>query len=1068
MKKIVPNAELVSLLDGVNPALSRIYTGAIYAFNNFDNPERISQAAHSLRETDNRLIRHLNPEYLKRSQKFDKSDTNENTFKKNLQKGIDPSPYLNQEFEIYSRYTRLHQFFVDTCHHELTITDTDFLSKLRDYEKLSIELLSDYSTSQEFVDKILKVENPTTEQIDLLKLKIRFHALRKHLFQKAPFNWIEILEYYDFFEYELEANLNGISPPRYDLEFLLRMSKDKFKDHSKLVRIVCKYYLNKNSKKIDTKALETILGIAHNLKLEFTDQIMKIIVRNKWLSYPSDFSYNINTRIVSIISKYFQNGFFPRELIRYILEPKKLNFNPSVQSHKEIASIIKEYNNNPLKNVGYHEFIMFSKLFSKPFLENSKHIFYLSKLFIETLISIVESIEKIRIYKEYRRSESQFFFDFDSDINLSSLLLLNKISFVGENHVERSIELVIYDLTLRSINMGLAGPSSGKIIDFINETFSDLSEISIIHHKLLLSIYTRHPKYFLDKLADQLFLELGNEDLLFEYHHFVKTVLPLILPNVRRLYIQKVIELAANLDVEKEDLHQLSKLSKLYEPVHRYLPRNEKSKYSYYKKKYRGIVSNGTTATIIHSIIREDQQKLSYKKLIRILKSGGNNMGKEILLNNIVLYIPNLLNDLNDIHPDYQDIVIEGLIRGFQMKQVELSVLINFISDILSCKNSQNSTLVIVSVFINELLNDNSIFTKYGDKIFNLIRTLTNLLSFKFSTQNSTLDFSQLIKVYSSFEFHTVCGLIKFNLLSKYNLRQKGLIKETRFVINKILSKFDISVGAAIVYNLSSLLYLDKNYVLKNVSTLLPESKNFDVKSYYIIWSLFIKGNKLTDDLYDIVYDKVLLHILNLNSLLLTDHDEQYFRLIEFVLEPYLLKRKKSKLLFDCLVHSLPSHYKNHIIDVVGNRLNDSKNEIPFEFESSVLLQLINNPEFKGCPGFFKWFIYSPFDHNTSLDHLVRYVSDVDHNIIGSSLIIDNVIVELMSNIQKNEKKTLDIFLKILKKLLFYVDLQALYEVLKNTKERISCKRTFDQIMEYLVRLGNTEFETLKFHVVSR
>jgi len=140
--------------------LHKIYQGALMAMLYHENPESFSQAAHSLRELNNIMLRHI--ELLTHKD-------NKGTQKKKMKillKQLDDLGGIGKD-AIIKQWDDLYDYFVKICHHGVdNVKSEDFEQKLEVFENIIYAILGPVYDSIKELDFLTEIENPSNEYFD--------------------------------------------------------------------------------------------------------------------------------------------------------------------------------------------------------------------------------------------------------------------------------------------------------------------------------------------------------------------------------------------------------------------------------------------------------------------------------------------------------------------------------------------------------------------------------------------------------------------------------------------------------------------------------------------------------------------------------------------------------------------------------------------------------------------------------------------------------------------------------------------------------------------------------------
>ena len=151
-----------------------------------ENPDRIAQSAHSMRETLNVTLRH--PKII--------SSTSDLTFKTKVQKITDPYTSLPTFLlSPYNQLTNLHAWFTKVSHHSPNSpSEQEYLTKVEEFTALMRHILTPHYEVIQEIDEFIQKSNP--DKNDLKKLEFLMSKNTQsynYFFRNAKSNWLQTL-----------------------------------------------------------------------------------------------------------------------------------------------------------------------------------------------------------------------------------------------------------------------------------------------------------------------------------------------------------------------------------------------------------------------------------------------------------------------------------------------------------------------------------------------------------------------------------------------------------------------------------------------------------------------------------------------------------------------------------------------------------------------------------------------------------------------------------------------------------------------------------------------------------
>jgi hypothetical protein len=158
--------------------------------NSKQNPDRIFQSAHSIRETLNRLLK-----------KIEVPEQEENN-KARIRKFADPQEALPSYLQgLFDELFELHNWFTNVSHHGKYPDETEFYKNFDLYNTILLRILLPHFESIRELDELLKIETPSESNFTNLKPLIsRNFESYSYFFRKADANWLPLLSVGPFFK----------------------------------------------------------------------------------------------------------------------------------------------------------------------------------------------------------------------------------------------------------------------------------------------------------------------------------------------------------------------------------------------------------------------------------------------------------------------------------------------------------------------------------------------------------------------------------------------------------------------------------------------------------------------------------------------------------------------------------------------------------------------------------------------------------------------------------------------------------------------------------------------------
>ena len=267
--------------------LAEIYQGALITMDNTLNPERLPQAAHSLRELNNIMMRHIKAVTQER-----KKNSQREKMKKFL-KEFDELGGIEKD-TIIKQWHELHDYFVKIAHHGIdNINREDFEQKLDFLENIIFAILGPVYDSIQEIDILIDIENPSKADIEKAFSFIKNLSQYEYFFKnlKNP-NWLELLDEFGIFDNTPKLDERSIEPL-----FLLKVAKIK---PEKVLEII------KRHKETDHPGAKiNYIRCLIDMPIEYSIQMIKRI--KKWINSVKEYTPSLYFTLIDFIQKLIED-----------------------------------------------------------------------------------------------------------------------------------------------------------------------------------------------------------------------------------------------------------------------------------------------------------------------------------------------------------------------------------------------------------------------------------------------------------------------------------------------------------------------------------------------------------------------------------------------------------------------------------------------------------------------------------------------------------------------------------------------------------------------------------------
>ena len=272
--------KIYEALVDVDEALGNAYQGAIRVLGDRQNPDRIAQAAHSIREIANMISRRVDlPIRIKDDQK-------KQNLSEKLPKALDPRGGVPHMRDVYKEWVRKHKWFTNVSHHGAVPSPSEFNKKLRDLEEFLVELVfKPHLLTMDEVDQIVKKRH---KQADIRKLRMLLssgYEIYRYFFERVDRSWLLFLKENGFFRRAPDPEHEGdyIRFPLWpESQYLARIANELPKD---VIRTLLDCKLTDKS---NPRVYEDFVDAAIRMPQDIGVKLIKKIEREKWIENSYD------------------------------------------------------------------------------------------------------------------------------------------------------------------------------------------------------------------------------------------------------------------------------------------------------------------------------------------------------------------------------------------------------------------------------------------------------------------------------------------------------------------------------------------------------------------------------------------------------------------------------------------------------------------------------------------------------------------------------------------------------------------------------------------------------------
>ena len=899
-----------------------------------ENPDRIAQSAHSMRETINVLTRH--PKI--------KPFTSKVGLKIKIQKVADPDPNLPEFLQTpYNQLTKLHAWFVRVLHHSRDPpSEQEYLGKVEEFTALMAYILTPHYEVIQKIDEFIQKSNPDKEDLEKLEFLMSKNTQSyNYFFKNAKSNWLQILvidgKYFKKIPFVKKENsyLFPFWPESYYLE---RVAADKPELVEKIIsqiptpkRDIAKY----------STVLSNFVGAAINMPPQIGKLIADKAIKKKWrgvMPY-SILEKELADLMLNLVDTEFETALnLCRFLLDIILVDSKIPDQTGI-SQKNIRSVIDSYNfeeilkkDIPILCEKDHDAVL-QILIKKLFKAN---------LFINRLHQKSEKNSQQDISFVWRPAiedhEQNYGFDLRSDIVTAIRKILEKSESIGINSLKKSLVL------LKEQNY-------------------------YIFRRLEIYFFGRHPLEF-TKEVNQLSIEYyGKEEFKHEHYHMLKNSYPSLKAKTQEK-ILNIISKGPDFNNfpgtgEEFEIYKKHWKIKKLSPIIEYLPKLQ-DEYNTLVKKYG--ISDLTEFVSYHKSVSQVtytsdlSENMSISKVINFIKSyrlpqgvfleedGSGRTFKEFVEKNPEEY-SKYATELISCHELFQFRFLDGLTK-IKDKKLDWNSILTFCEYVIVTSPSRdNKILELILNYFGDLLQYNLVHNKTAIP-FDLQGRVWKILEKAIEIAPPDTDWSKnypnnnwdIINISINSSIGRLCyALIQYATWCYYGIKNKGitpteLVPEVKALLESKLDseqEQSISMHAVLGYHFFNLLAIDEEWTKSKISLIFTRMKPH-TKAGNAAWDAYME-NQIYQKSFNVLFDEYMYRIPHTIYGSESSYDISK-KLAEQIGLIYLYNLDRSEKLFESFLEKSNPEILDECITYIGRTLKKWKIKDSPEINISKLL----------------------------------------------------------------------------------------------------------------------------------
>lgn len=1022
--------ELLPIQRTIYQELSRIddksaksYKSALRVIHDPYNPDKLSQAAHSLREVTNIISREISlPQETKKVCKVCGKDLDNKSLKTKLEKqfvgnlGLLPLPSINETKSLIKEWGTLHRdFFLAICHHGKEASEEEFYDKLSQFEIILLQFLKPMPHSMKELDILLSKPTPTQNDINQLSKLLKHPETVRYFFSNldSP-DWLSLLEKNKFFE----------NPPK-------SIESEKY-------ILTPVWPLSKYLIKISTQKPREVMDIIINLPKTDNFRVHADLIECS-IKMPAHISKEIvpNAKIWIKISE----SMISMKLRELVIKLEQENESQSSLDLFESLIGIKNTNEGLVKEANpYFQIWEYQQILEKtlPFLE-------------EESLSIIKILAKtlnkaIYVEKKENNDESS---NYDH-----STIWRPAIEDHSQNIPSEDVKELLV-ISLRNILEDIGK----KDLPLLKKALNVLELYNYpIFSRIKLHIYTKYPEFFKNEIEESIKKYFDNYQLLHEYQLLLSKQFCKLNKDLKKWYFDQV----EKGPVKDEDSSYCEEwLLRKLQPIKKCFDENSKNKFEDLVSKHGELEDPdflmtlkpifGPTSPISKIELEEIFNKKGIDEVVKYLsvwkpsetsfgEPSAEGLGRE--LNELVKKYPEEFSNksLKFDDPKIRPVYIQYLFSGLQdsLKEKKLIAWDNVLNlakrlvfsnnlpsfEALNFEADWNSVYRSLIHLIDEGFNSSPpIPFKRKKDVWDIIDKLS-------SNEEPDLEHeSKYGKDPVFLSINTVRGnaihtTINYAYWCSKNIEKKILVEEAKGVLEyrlNIDNEPTKTIKSVYGIKLPILTYLDINWVKTHLDQIFPE----DRKLWKSSWESYIEYSKLHSDIFEILQPQYKKAVNKLNSPKISIEAKR--KLSEHLMQAYihdLIDLEDSSLIKKFFENATPE-IKGHGIWYIGTGLNHlQKNKLDEKKKDKILKRIKNLWEWRikeaiqnknknnqeELKWYGMWFVYSPFDKKWSINQLINVLKLTNGTLVDGYEILDEL-----------KNYTNDYYLNVLKTLILFI-----------------------------------------------
>ncbi|MCE9653277.1 MAG: hypothetical protein K8Q89_09555 [Nitrosarchaeum sp.] len=901
-----------------------------------ENPDRIAQSAHSMRETMNVTLRH--PKII--------SSASNLTFKTKVQKITDPQTNLPDFLQFtYSQLTDLHSWFTNVSHHGYAPSEQEYLTKVEEFTSLMRHILTPHYEVIQEIDEFIKKSSP--DKMDLEKLEFLMSKNTQsynYFFANAKGNWLEVLvedgKYFKKVPIVIRKENSYSFPFWPEAYYLERIASEK-------PDLVGKIILQTPTPKKDLEKNSTVLRNFVGAALKMPPKLGKLIaekaILEKWRDgmISSVLDRELADLMIKLVDSEFETSL---KLCDFLLDVTLMDTGIpdmiSSSSRKDVRSIIDRYS---------YETILKENI---PVLYEKDH---------DVVIQILaKKLSKANWLASKTRQELQ------KDPN-------QDMSFVWRPAIEEHEQNYNFDIRshLVATICRTMEKSESIGIDSLKKSLNVLAgQKYYIFRRLELYFYGKHPLDFIEEINRLCVEYFAKGSFRHEYYHMLKNSFPHLKSENKEIILDVILK-GPNFEEFRGNPNEFEiykkhwKIEKL-SPIIEYLPELQEE-YDSLVKEYG--ISNLTEFVSYHESFSEVKESsdltedMTVSQVIEFLKQykipenifleedGTGRTFKEFVEKNPEEYSKHateLIECLGLFHYRFLD----GLSKIKNKKLDWDAILIFCESIIIKSPPRDVKILDLILDYLGDLLQNNLLHNETAipfalrDKIWNILNTAIKIAppdtiwSENYPDKNWD---AMGISINSSIG-RLSHALLQYAVWCYYGLKNVGptpteLVPEVKHLLESMLNpeqEQSVSIHAVLGHNFYNLLALDDKWTKSKIGSIFSHDEQH-AKAGNASWDAYT-FQQIYQKSFNALFEEYLYRIKNPGKRTDTSLNDSQQRFAQQIGLVYLHSLKRSDELFEYFLEKSDPQSLEDCLEWIGRALKDWKEKTPPKMNVSKLI----------------------------------------------------------------------------------------------------------------------------------